>query len=476
MGPFIKVQTQRKTTLYAYSFGKAKGESNTVVVTKIRLEMVWAEELLRTWQFILLRSCKHVRPTHCSAHDLKTYMKSYNACPKNESRTRMHLNGVNSQHDKETGLRNSRDPYALVNWRPPSLTSSKVFGGEGAPGRNRRLSSARPNPPPATETRPRQRLHLRPATRGRLGRFRAERRLPGEGGARSPPSRPGARPRSPTAPSPRRARPRQASAGAWSRHTLAAGGGVGGARTSSRRRRNYRASPFDRTEFISGDCLATPLGQPPAAPEARVPASAHAQCEAPGREQHHRPPSQGPAGARAHAQGDGCRERVPRGGAERACAVALGLRLARGGARAGGRGRAMSGARRKRARGPEHGKEGPVTVRSSCQRPRLGSGRTEEKVRQTPVRCPTFRTQSRAEQPRLLVGRGGAAATSGRCLTWSPWSGWSCARACSLGYVLGRRAGGKTPQPFPPRTPVLVPRGQRPGRPAVTSGAWVGRS
>lgn len=130
--------------------------------------------------------------------------------------------------------------------------------------------------------------------------------------------------------------------------------------------------------------------------------------------------------------------------------MALGLRLARGGARAGGRGRAVSGARRKRARGPEHGKEGPVTVRSSCQRPRLGSGRTEEKVRQTPVGCPTFRTQSRAEQPRLLVGRGGAAATSGRCLTWSPWSGWSCARACSLGYVLGQRAGGKTPQPSPP--------------------------
>lgn len=315
MGPFIKVQTQRKTILYAYSFGKAKGESNTAAATKIRLEMVWAEELLRTWQFILLRSLKHVRPTHCSAHDLKTYMKPYNACPKNESRTRMHLNGVNSQHDKETGLRNSRDPYALVNWRPPSLTSSKVFRGEGTPGRNRRLSSAWPNPPPATETRPRQRLHLRPATRGRLGRFRAERRLPGEGGARSPPSRPGARPRSPTAPSPRRARPRRASAGAWSRHTLEAGGGVGGARTSSRQRRNYRANPCDRTEFISGDCLATPLGQPPASPEARAPASAHAQCEAPGREQHHQPPSQGPAGARAHAQGDGCRERAPRGGA-----------------------------------------------------------------------------------------------------------------------------------------------------------------
>lgn len=82
MGPFIKVQTQRKTILYAYSFGKAKGESNTAAATKIRLEMVWAEELLRTWQFILLRSLKHVRPTHCSAHDLKTYMKPYNACPK----------------------------------------------------------------------------------------------------------------------------------------------------------------------------------------------------------------------------------------------------------------------------------------------------------------------------------------------------------------------------------------------------------
>lgn len=84
MGPFIKVQTQRKTTLHAYSLGKAKRERDTVPDTKIRLEMVWAEELLRTWQFILLRSLKHVRPTHCSAHDLKTYMKPYNACLKKQ--------------------------------------------------------------------------------------------------------------------------------------------------------------------------------------------------------------------------------------------------------------------------------------------------------------------------------------------------------------------------------------------------------
>lgn len=64
---------------------------------------------------------------------------------KNESRTRMHLNGVNSQHDKETGLRNSRDPYALVNWRPPSLTSSKVFRGETAG--SLQPGQTRPQPP-----------------------------------------------------------------------------------------------------------------------------------------------------------------------------------------------------------------------------------------------------------------------------------------------------------------------------------------
>lgn len=125
-------------------------------------------------------------------------MKTYNVCLKKTKA------GQWSQFPtrQETGLRNSRGPYALVNWRPPSPTSSEVLGERGAPRRNRWLSSARPNPPPATETRPRQPLHLLPATRGRLRRFGAERRLPEEGGARSPPSRRGALPRSPTVPSP----------------------------------------------------------------------------------------------------------------------------------------------------------------------------------------------------------------------------------------------------------------------------------
>lgn len=100
------------------------------------------------------------------------------------------------------------------------------------------------------------------------------------------------------------------------------------------------------------------------------------------------------------------RERAFGGGAERAraCAVALGHRLALRSARAGGRGLAGGAGCAQGARGPGRGKEGLVTVRSLCQRPRPGSGRTEEKVRQTPVGCLTLRTQPRAERPRLLVG------------------------------------------------------------------------
>lgn len=83
----------------------------------------------------------------------------------------------------------------------------------------------------------------------------------------------------------------------------------------------------------------------------------------------------------------------------------LALRGAAGrGARARGRGLAAPGAR-KGVRGPERGKEGLVTVRSDCQRPRPGSGRTEEKVRQTPGLLPDpFGLKPRAERPRLLVG------------------------------------------------------------------------
>lgn len=334
-------------------------------------------------------------PQTCTSYALfctrpKNVYETLQCLPKkNKSRTRMHLNGVNSQHDKETGLRNSRDPYALVNWRPPSLTSSKVFGGEGAPGRNRRLSSARPNPPPATEARPRQRLHLPPATRGRLGRFRAERRLPGEGGAQSPPSRRGARPRSPTAPSPRRARPRRASAGAWPRHTLAAGGGRGGARTSSRRR-NYRASPWDRTEFISGDCLATPLGQPPGQPlqkperRRRRTRSAELPGEPPqaAGEQRHRPPSQGPAGARAHAQGERVSGARPTG---------RGRASVRSGARTSARAR-----RRSRRRAWAAGAGGAQVARA---RPRAREGGAGDSAELLPASAPRERPDGREGSP-----------------------------------------------------------------------------
>lgn len=148
--------------------------------------------------------------------------------------------------------------------------------------------------------------------------------------------------------------------------------------------------------------------------------------------------------------------------------------LALRGARARGRGLAAPGAR-KGARGPERGKEGLVTVRSDCQRPRPGSGRTEEKVRQTPGRLPDpLRTQtpSRAAAASGWL-KGDAAATPGRCLTWSLWSGWSCARACSLGYVVGSGPVGKLRHLFADtgaRPGGRAPRGDLPSHPGLGTG------
>lgn len=193
-------------------------------------------------------------PTHCSAHNFKTYMKPYSACIKKKNQKSDKDAPQWSQlPTQETGLRDSRGPYALVNWRPPSLTSGKVLWEKGAPRRNAGLSTARPNRPTATETRPRQPFHLRPETLGRLGRFRAEPRLPEASGARSPPSR---GPAAPHRAKSRRPGPPRARAGAWPGTRPRP---ERGARTSSRQR-NYRASPCDRIEFISGDYLATPPG------------------------------------------------------------------------------------------------------------------------------------------------------------------------------------------------------------------------
>lgn len=160
-----------------------------------------------------------------------------------------------------------------MNWRPPSLTSGKVLWEKGAPRKNAGLSTARLNRPTATESRPRQPFHLRPETLGRLGRFKAEPRLPEASGARSPPSR---GPAAPHRAKSRRPGPPRARAGAWPGTRPRP---ERGARTSSRQR-NYRASPCDRIEFISGDYLATPPVQLQAASYARAPASAHAQCGA----------------------------------------------------------------------------------------------------------------------------------------------------------------------------------------------------
>lgn len=147
-----------------------------------------------------------------------------------------------------------------------------------------------------------------------------------------------------------------------------------------------------------------------AASKARAPASAHAQCGASARASrlerntgHHRRARLGRAptgsglvpGARLRGRGRASASASVRSGTR---ASARATQRSRRRAWAGGAGCAQG------ARGPGRGKEGLVTVRSLCQRPRPGSGRTEEKVRQTPVGCLTLRTQPRAERPRLLVG------------------------------------------------------------------------
>lgn len=65
----------------------------------------------------------------------------------------------------------------------------------------------------------------------------------------------------------------------------------------------------------------------------------------------------------------------------------------------------------------------------------------------------------------------------GRCSTWSRQSGWSCARAFSLGYVM---TGGSGEDPPPAGLsgipPCLLWGASAEGSGAVTSGAWGGRS
>lgn len=372
----------------------------------------------------------------------------------------MHLPG-SQLPTQETGLRNSRGPYALGNWRSPSLTSGKVLWEKGAPRRNARLAAAGPNRSTATETRPRQPFHLRPAPPGRLRRFRAEPRLPEGSGARSPPSR---GPAAPLRAERRPSRPSAASAGAWpgARPRPAGEGGaylvaVGGGTTVPVRGSEQTSFPGTTQLLLPGNCRRLL--------KARAPASAHAHCGAPARasrraENERRPPAQGLSRARA------------RGGAPGGAGLSERERAqwrSRGRAWAGGAGGAQG------ARGPERGKEGPVTVWSDCQRPRPGSGRTEEKVRQTPVGCLTLRTQPRAERPRLLVGRGDAAGPLRKMFNVESVERVELCESLLTWVRGGQRAGGGKLRNLP-RAPVLVPGGERPGRPAVTSGAWDGRS
>lgn len=53
--------------------------------------MIRTEELWGIWQFILLIFLKHVRPTHCFAHHLKTDTKPYNVCKKKKKKNPRNL-------------------------------------------------------------------------------------------------------------------------------------------------------------------------------------------------------------------------------------------------------------------------------------------------------------------------------------------------------------------------------------------------
>lgn len=117
------------------------------------------EELLGMWQFILLIFLKHVLCTQ-----LKNVYETLQCLYKKkkiQSRTRMHLNGANSQHKKQAW----GTAGVLTHWgtgvHPLSLRV-KFLWEKGAPRRNAGLRTAGPNRSPATETRPRQPFHLRP--------------------------------------------------------------------------------------------------------------------------------------------------------------------------------------------------------------------------------------------------------------------------------------------------------------------------
>lgn len=186
-------------------------------------------------------------------------MKPYNACIKKKNpKSDKDAPQWSQLPTQETGLGNSRGPYALGNWRPPSVTSGKVFVGEGGSKEERRAPHSRAKPVPSHRDAPTSAVPPSPggglwASSGDSGL--AAPRLPEESGARG--AHPRAVPQLPPPP-PRRvppsAAPQPARAGAWPGTRPRP---ERGARTSSRQR-NYLASRWVGIELISGDYLATP--------------------------------------------------------------------------------------------------------------------------------------------------------------------------------------------------------------------------